>query len=149
MNSFWITQANSQAYPTLSNSTNASIVIIGGGLCGLATAYYLSQNTKDIIIVEADRIAYGASGRSTGKISAQHGYIYHDLLTRYGKKLEKQYYEENTAALAAIDEIIKKHAIACDFEYCDATLYAMNEEEVKTLEKEYQAYLSLDIPCTY
>ena len=54
MNSFWITQANSQAYPTLSNSTNASIVIIGGGLCGLATAYYLSQNTKDIIIVEAD-----------------------------------------------------------------------------------------------
>lgn len=149
MNSFWINQTNSQAYPTLSNSTNASIVIIGGGLCGLATAYYLAQKTKDIIIVEADQIAYGASGRSTGKISAQHGYIYHDLLTRYGKKLVKQYYEENTAALSAIDEIIKKHAIACDFEYCDATLYAMNEEEVKKLEKEYQAYLCLDIPCTY
>lgn len=149
MNSFWINQANSQAYPTLSNSTNASIVIIGGGLCGLATAYYLAQKTKDIIIVEANQIAYGASGRSTGKISAQHGYIYHDLLTRYGKKLAKQYYEENTDALAAIDEIIKKHAIACDFEYCDATLYAMNEEEVKKLEKEYQAYLCLDIPCTY
>ncbi|HCV27762.1 MAG TPA: hypothetical protein DGB32_05510, partial [Dehalococcoidia bacterium] len=47
-------------------SDSADVLIVGGGIIGCLTAYYLSQRELSTIVIEADGIASGASGTSAG-----------------------------------------------------------------------------------
>lgn len=128
---------------------DADIVIIGAGLSGLSTAYYLSSVTTDVIVVEADRVCYGASGRNTGKITAQHGLLYKQLIETYGKQFAAAYYQANIEAIDSIEAIVHTHAIDCDFQRCNSTLFTQDALLCADLQDEYQAYLDLHIPCHY
>lgn len=58
---------------TLPGDRTADVCIVGGGLTGLWTAYYLSEAdpTLDIVVLEAEFVGYGASGRNGGWLSAE------------------------------------------------------------------------------
>lgn len=148
--SYWINkQKNKTSYSALTKETDAHIAIIGAGLTGITTAYFLAQANEDVILIEADQICYGASGRNTGKVSAQHGLIYHDLINRYDKAMAKQYYAANAEALNTMESIIETHQIECNFERVDSVLYTKNPLNIPNLQDEYQAYLDIGIPCEY
>ena len=70
--SYWINKQKQQLqFPQVTKELDTNIVIIGGGLCGLSSAYYLSKAKEDIIVLEAEEIGRGASGRNTGKVTSQ------------------------------------------------------------------------------
>ncbi len=49
--------------------TNADVVIIGGGIIGCATAYYLAKKGKSVIVLEKSKVfGYGGSGRNGGGV---------------------------------------------------------------------------------
>ncbi|MEG2506995.1 MAG: FAD-dependent oxidoreductase [Longicatena sp.] len=149
-NSYWIEKSkNKKSFPRIEKEMDANIVIVGAGLTGLSTAYYLGKATNDVFLIEANQICYGASGRNNGKVSAQHGLLYKDMIKNYDIVLAKQYYEANNAALNSIEEIINKHHIACDFKRCDTSIYTQDATKIGELQDEYQAYLDLHIPCNY
>ena len=56
--SYWIESIKDKKrdYPKLEEEKTTEIVIIGGGLTGLTTAYYLSKNGKKVIVLEKDKI---------------------------------------------------------------------------------------------
>jgi len=148
--SFWMKRnTKTTNYPTLQKETDAHIAIIGGGLTGITTAYYLAQAEEDAILLEADSLCFGASGRNTGKLTMQHGLLYANLIEHYDRILARQYYEANEEALNSIEAIIQEHHIACSFERCDSMLFTRDAVQVAKLQEEYQAYLDLHIPCTY
>ena len=148
--SFWMKRnTKTTNYPTLQKETDAHIAIIGGGLTGITTAYYLAQAEEDAILLEADSLCFGASGRNTGKLTMQHGLLYANLIEHYDRILARQYYEANEEALNSIEAIIQEHHIACRFERCDSMLFTRDAVQVAKLQEEYQAYLDLHIPCTY
>lgn len=149
-NSYWIEHTKKETtFPSVHKEMDANIVIVGAGLTGLTTAYYLSKTTNDVFVLEADQVCYGASGRNTGKLTAQHGLIYKKLMENYDKILAKQYYHANEEALNSIESIIEEHQIECGFERCDAMLYTQDPTMVADLQDEYQAYLDLLIPCDF
>lgn len=149
-NSYWIeTTEKKQTFSSIEQDTHANIVIVGAGLTGLSTAYYLSKVTTDVLILEADEVGYGASGRNTGKVTSQHGLIYNELLHNYDRVIAKQYYLANEEALTSIEEIIKQNGIDCDFNRCNSMIYTNDPTMVAKLQDEYQAYLDLEIPCAY
>ena len=148
--SYWILETEKQhSYPKVEKEMDTNIAIIGAGLTGLSTAYYLSKVTNDVFVIEADEVCYGSSGRNTGKITMQHGLLYNELIERYDKEIASQYYHANEEALNSIEQIIHDHQIDCGFERCDAMLYTQDQSMVSMLQDEYQAYLDLHIPCTY
>lgn len=149
MESYWIHRTEKKEYPAVKNDIQANIVIIGAGLSGLSCAYYLSKREKDIIIVEADHVCHGASGRNTGKVTAQHGILYKKLIENYDVMIAKQYYHANMEAIRSMESIIKEHHIDCDFKRCDASLYTCNDTMISELQDEYQAYLDMKISCDY
>lgn len=149
MKSYWIQRTNKKQYPAIHEDKNANIVIIGAGLTGLSCAYYLSKRVQDIILLDANSICYGASGRNTGKVSAQHGLLYHKLIENYDIAMAKQYYHANMEAIRSIESIIKEHHIDCDFKRNPAALYTNDEELLPLLQEEYQAYLDMEISCSY
>lgn len=149
--SYWIdTYKHPTLYPSLNETIHTDILIIGAGITGLTCAYYLTKQCQQrVVIVESDRVGYGASGRSTGKVSAQHGLIYHSLIEKIGYDKANLYYQAQIHAIQEIEEICKSHHIACNFERKDTMIYAETSVGKQALQDEYQAYLDLHIPCTF
>ena len=99
-------------YPSLHQNLKTDVLIIGGGMTGLSTAYHLMKNNYRVVVVEANEIGSSASGRNTGKVTAQHGLIYHDLIKKHGLDFANKYYEYQRDAIDDIEMIIKKYAFS-------------------------------------
>ena len=72
--SFWYTQTGRpEPGPALSGDLECDVCIVGGGLTGLWTAYYLAKADPSlrIVVLEAEFVGYGASGRNGGWLSAE------------------------------------------------------------------------------
>lgn len=147
--SAWIKDVTLQAFPAIEEEMHIDTLIIGAGLTGLSLGYYLSASTKDFIIVEADHIGAGASGRNTCKISAQHELIYQKLIKKHGYDIAKQYYTAQKEAIDSIEEIVQEHHIDCGFMRCDSCIFTNEDANIASMQDEYQAYLDLGIDCEY
>lgn len=69
------TASSNTSYPRLAQAEEADICVIGGGLAGLTAALTLVRAGKQVVLLEAERIAWGASGRNGGVVSP--GYATH------------------------------------------------------------------------
>ena len=67
--SYWILSSESKKYKILHENIETSYLVVGGGITGLTTAFLLAKENLNVTLVDADRIGYGATGRSTGKIT--------------------------------------------------------------------------------
>lgn len=71
MKSYWIdSEKEKEGYKTLGKDIETDICIIGGGITGITTAYYLNQYKIRNVILEKDRICQKTSGHSTAKITS-------------------------------------------------------------------------------
>ncbi len=68
------------SFPALSGDTQTDLLIVGGGMAGILTAYMLGKSGTDYLLIEADEICRGVTGNTTAKITSQHGLIYGKLL---------------------------------------------------------------------
>ena len=144
--SFWEEINTPIDYPSLNEDKHVEVCIIGGGLTGLSTAYYLSKTLKNVMLVDANKIGQGASGRSTGKVSSLHGCIYHSLISIHGKDKAYAYYEANEEAIHSIEAIIKENSIECNYRRGKAITYAETVEKTAMIADEIEALEALDIP---
>ncbi len=120
-------------------------MIIGAGLTGILTAFALQEKGIKPIVLEAERIAHGQTGGTTAKITSQHGSIYARLIKEIGTDKAKIYADIHQKAIEQYAALIAARQIDCDFERCDAYLYATNN--TPELEKEFTAARSLGLPA--
>lgn len=147
--STWIKEVTLKSFPKVDQDLYCDHLIIGAGLTGLSLGYYLSNTDANFIIVEADHIGAGASGRNTCKLSAQHELIYQDIIKKHGFDIAKRYYRAHMEAIDSVEEIIQEHEIDCDFIRCNSCIFTQEELNLASLQDEYQAYLDLGIECEY
>lgn len=127
-NSLWENSVEMPQFEKLQGDKSTDVLIIGGGMAGLLCAYQLEQNGVDYILAEQNKIADGVTKNTTAKITVQHGYIYSDILKRYGEDAARQYFKANSNALKRYKELSK--CIDCDFEVCDS--YVLSGDNKKT-----------------
>lgn len=125
------------------------ILIIGGGITGLTTAYLLKNTGYKIGIIEGSTIGYGTTGFTTAKITVQHDIKYNYLINSFSLDKAKQYLKANEDGLNLIKEIIITNNIDCDFKEQTAYVYATKEDEIETLKTELEAYKKLSIDGFY
>ncbi len=56
------------SYPPLKGDVTADVCVVGGGFSGLSTAIYLADRGAKVVLLEANRIGWGASGRNGGQL---------------------------------------------------------------------------------
>ena len=151
MSSYWIesTKNSEKEYSKLSEDISVDVCIIGAGLVGITSAYYLSDSDLKVAIIERDKVCTHVSGYSTAKITSQHNLFYDYLINSYGKNFAKAYLQANEDAIVRIKEIIKNEQIDCDFSNQDSYVYAYSEEELTDIHKEVKAVQSLGFPCEF
>ncbi len=119
----------------LDGDIKTDVLIIGGGIAGLLTAYELKKRSIDCIIAESDRICRGITENTTAKITSQHGLIYSKLLCNEGAEKAKMYLKANTAALNKYTHLCKN--TNSDFEEKDSYVYSKNN--ISEIERELHA----------
>lgn len=72
------------ARPQLAENAEYDVCVIGGGLAGLSTAHQLVQAGKTVALLEAKRLAWGASGRNGGFVSSGFALAASDIATHAG-----------------------------------------------------------------
>lgn len=144
MESFWEEEIKKhQEFESVKNNIDVSVCIIGGGLTGLSTAYYLSKKVS-VAVVEKDRICSHTSGKTTGKITSQHGLFYEYLINSENKEFAKKYLKANEKAIDNIENIIKESQRECDFEREDAYIFTMQETKVDQIKNEQASVDKID-----
>ena len=143
MESIFTADYNFKPRARLTEDIEADVCVIGGGICGILTAYRLRKAGLKAVILEADRLCLGQTGGTTAKITAHHGYSLKNLTDRYGEKAAREYVRENMRAVEDFRRIVKENNIDCDF--CDADNYLYSIENRETLEEEYRAAVRLGL----
>lgn len=144
MSSLWREGVSLPEFPTLSGSVQTDILIIGGGLAGLLTAWSLRQKGIDVLVAEQDRICCGTTGNTTAKITAGHGLIYQKLLRTFGPDATLQYHQANADAVLQLKELCRK--AGCPME--EKTNYVYSADPRK-LEAELSALQKLGIEAVF
>ena len=142
---YWRDYIDLPEFPQLKEDLEVDVVIVGGGITGLTSAYLLVNEGLKVAVLEADRLLNGTTGHTTAKVTAQHDLIYDEFIQNFGKSTARLYYEANTDALNFVKKTVKEHNIDCDFSEQDAYLYATTNEYVTKLEKEAKAYEAIGI----
>lgn len=146
--SIWQQSVQSAERPILPGNMETDIVIIGGGLTGILTAYYLQQSGRECVVLEADRVGSGQTARTTAKVTSQHNVIYQKLCRTVGKERAAQYADANEQAIRRYKGLIDKYEIDCDWRECDAFLYTANDSiNARALRDEYKCAKELHLPA--
>jgi gamma-glutamylputrescine oxidase len=107
------TLAEKAEYPRVAGEIETETVVIGGGLAGCATALDLAERGRKVVLVEAQRIGWGASGRNGGFVSTGVPNGIPALVKRIGLAGAQEIYKEARRGHALLRERIARYKIEC------------------------------------
>jgi gamma-glutamylputrescine oxidase len=103
-------------HPRLQGAHRADVCVIGGGFTGLSTALNLAEQGFDVILLEAERVGFGASGRNGGLIGSGQRKDVVELEEQFGLQRSREFWSFAEAAKTEIRERVAKHNIDCDLQ---------------------------------
>ena len=93
---------------------HADVVVIGSGYTGLMGALTLARGGRDVLLLEAESIGYGASSRNGGQVgSGNQRFTVQRLTERYGREQARALILEGTAALNYVKSFVVDEGIEC------------------------------------
>ena len=102
-------------YPALDGTHDAAVCIIGGGFAGLATTMALAERgVTDIVLLESERIGFGASGRNGGFVFGGFSLGEGSIIDTVGADDAKKLYHMTLAAVEQIRRRIHQYGIECE-----------------------------------
>ena len=121
-NSYYAASANRQLdYPTLGGELRADVCIVGGGFSGLNTAIELAQKGLSVVLLEAHKIGWGASGRNGGQLIRGVGHGVEQFEAVIGAQGVRELKLMGLEAVEIVRQRIAQFNIDCDLTwgYCD------------------------------
>jgi glycine/D-amino acid oxidase-like deaminating enzyme/nitrite reductase/ring-hydroxylating ferredoxin subunit len=138
--SYWFSSViKPLAFEKLNQNIDTDILVIGGGIAGLTTAYCLAKEGRKVILVEDGFIGSGETGRTTAHITCALDDHYFELEKTFNIDTAQLAANSHMAAIEWIANTVKRHKINCHFKRVNGYLFLHSSDTKETLEKEYEA----------
>ncbi|MDN8542437.1 FAD-binding oxidoreductase [Erwinia sp. BC051422] len=126
-------------WPRLTDDILCDVCIIGGGFTGLSSALYLTEAGYDVVVLEAARVGFGASGRNGGQVVNSYSRDIDVIERRYGKESARLLGSMMFEGAAAIRDRIDRYAISCDYRP-GGVFAALNSRQFSHLKQQHQRW---------
>jgi glycine/D-amino acid oxidase-like deaminating enzyme len=149
LRSLWFEGRDARARAPLDREIAVDVVVVGSGIVGLTTALLLEREGMDVAVLEMRRVAAGATGYNTAKLSSLHGLTYTQLEGSLGRDKARLYGEANEAGIARVFELADELGIDCDLARKPNFTYSEDAADVEDLREEARIAAELGLPATY
>ncbi|GGO74146.1 NAD(P)/FAD-dependent oxidoreductase [Bowmanella pacifica] len=139
VNSYYQFNAGSTDYPQLQHTLHTDVCVLGGGFTGLSTALHLAQAGMKVVLLEANRIGYGASGRNGGQIVNSYSRDVDHIATRYGQAAGDAMAAMMFEGGEIIRQLIQQYQIDCDY-VPGGAFVALNDKQMQHLETQQRLW---------
>ena len=114
-NSYYAATANAWETQTpLKDEASCDVCVIGGGFTGLSAALACAEKGLSVILLEAETIGFGASGRNGGQLIPGLRWSMREIDAEFGRERAKAIFNLAWSAVGRVNDRISKHNIDCD-----------------------------------
>ncbi len=103
------------ARPPAEGSLSCDVCVIGGGFTGLSAALHLAERGYEVVLLEAHRVGWGASGRNGGQVGTGQRIDQDALEKLLGERQARDLWDLGLASVALVRDLIRRHEIDCHF----------------------------------
>jgi len=133
--SIWLKGIKPKKGNSLKEDIETDVLIIGGGMTGITTAYFLQDKNLDVTLVEQNTIASGQSSKTTGKLTYLQGTILDKIKNVYDEDTVIKYIESQKEAIEIVKNIIIQNNIKCDFESNNSYIFSSKKVNIDKINK--------------
>jgi glycine/D-amino acid oxidase-like deaminating enzyme/nitrite reductase/ring-hydroxylating ferredoxin subunit len=120
----------------LAEKESADVCVVGGGISGLTTAYFLSISGSDVVVLEDGALGSGETGRTTAHFTNALDDRYHTIAKKHGKAAARKAAQSHTKAIETVASIVEEEKIRCHMERVDGYLFLHPSDKPKSLDDE-------------
>jgi glycine/D-amino acid oxidase-like deaminating enzyme/nitrite reductase/ring-hydroxylating ferredoxin subunit len=125
----WKEGSHRPRFPSIDRDLSTDVVVIGGGLTGITTAYLLKEAGVKVVLLERGRCAGADTGHTTAHLTYVTDERLHHLVKIFGKDASKAFWEAGTAAIDSMWQISRKLKIDCEFKWVPGFLHASSIDQ--------------------
>jgi glycine/D-amino acid oxidase-like deaminating enzyme/nitrite reductase/ring-hydroxylating ferredoxin subunit len=112
--SYWQNEHHKH-YPQVHTNQSFDVVVIGGGITGVTSAYLLKQCGKKVCLLEKNEIAAGETSHTSAHLSYVTDSRFHELVKNFGAKTAAHVWNAGRAAIELVEILVENSDIECDF----------------------------------
>lgn len=109
------TRTDLDPFPTLLGEAKADVAVVGGGFMGLSAALHLAQAGLSVVVLEAHRVGFGASGRNGGQVGSGQRQDQDWLESAVGMDHARRLWDMAEDAKALLRDLITRHDMPVTF----------------------------------
>jgi glycine/D-amino acid oxidase-like deaminating enzyme/nitrite reductase/ring-hydroxylating ferredoxin subunit len=147
--SLWMDTAPGPGFGRLDGERTADVCVVGGGIAGMTTALLAQRAGAEVVLVEAEEVAGGATGFTTAKVSSQHGTIYSDLRDKHDEETARLYGAAQEWAVSEVVRLAEQEGVDCDLARRDAYCVAMDDKQREQVQQEADAASRAGLPASF
>jgi len=118
MSSPWIHELEfKQKHQTISDNQKTNVVIVGAGIAGISTAFFILKNTDlEVILLESFKVAHGSTGHNAGQVVGYFERPFNDIAQEFGLEMAINGQKEVLVGWSLIEQILETTKIDINFE---------------------------------
>ena len=138
-----------QAKPTSFSGTTYDVLIVGGGITGMATGLQLQQAGKKCLIAEAHTLCFGTTGGTTAHINSFLDSSYDQITSGFGKEAAQLVSKACRLSLQLFQKNVSQYGIDCGWEEKVGYVYAQTQSQAEELDKMLDASVAAGADVEY
>ncbi|MGH8016993.1 MAG: FAD-dependent oxidoreductase [Opitutaceae bacterium] len=150
---WWLENVRFPEFPRLDRDLQVDVVVIGGGITGITTAFLLKRAGHTVALLERGRCASVDTGFTTAHLTCVPDIGVEDLILSFGKDAARAVWEAGSAAVDQIEALVREESIDCGFHRVSTHIHAPRDadlsKEAERLNREADLARSLGFPAQF